>query len=104
LVRVLQAELLRQLGAHLLLVVLVQPRRRRGLGRRTFGLRGGPFLSLGRLLAFLLLLRLVLLFVLLFWLRLRLPRLPLAPGRRPGVSRSGRLRFLRVLVRHAHFA
>src|SRR5207245_2167312 len=33
LVRVLEAELLRELGPHPLLVVVVQPRRRRGLGR-----------------------------------------------------------------------
>ena len=53
LVRVLQAELLRQPGAHLLRIVLVQSRRRRGLRRRPLGLRGGRFLTLGRLLALL---------------------------------------------------
>src|SRR2546427_8560068 len=39
LVRVLEPELLRQLGPHPLLVMVEQSRARRGLGRRPFGLR-----------------------------------------------------------------
>src|SRR5207302_4649268 len=103
LVRVLQVELLRQLGSHLLRVVLVQPRRRRGLGGRALGLGRRRLLSLGGLLPLLFVFLLVFLFVLLFWLRLRRP---LAPGRGPAVGGGGPalsllLRFLLFIVGHA---
>src|SRR5205823_14813931 len=91
----------------LLLVVLVQPRRRRGLGRRACRLGRRRRLALGRLLAFLL--------VLLLFLLLRLGRRRglrrsdvgglrlLTLGGRPGVSLAGLRRVLLFRVRHGLF-
>src|SRR5919109_507111 len=81
----------RQLGAHSLRVVLVQARRRRGLGRRTLGLGWRLLLALRGFLALWLVLRLV--------FRLGRLRLRLAPGLRPGLSRTSLRRFLLFLVR-----
>src|SRR2546427_3704681 len=88
LVRVLEPELLRQLGPHPLLVMVEQSRARRGLGRRPFGLRHRlPPPSLRRLLSLL-----VLLFLLLLLLLFRRFRRPLRAGlHRRGGRRAGGL-------------
>src|SRR2546429_7594830 len=61
LVGIRQAELLRKLRPHALLVILVQTWRRRGLERRAFRLGRSGRLALARLLALLLVLLIVLL-------------------------------------------